>query len=229
MQLLPLSPPGRPGRRSARALACLAAGAAAFTLAACQKKELTFEERFHSANLSAAPGEKLADCMLGKLKASAAFRIGQQAAHENSHIEGLIVAPANRDKLRFGGPDVQLLLDDAGEALAVACGVDRAEWRARSPYLLLDGGENKITELGIQSMSYGIAMAGFQKRLATLPEFVRGSESVERERLRSVHHQGEVKRSRDETEAKRMSDFAVRPPAGETISEPPAATASQAQ
>lgn len=139
--------------RRARALNCLAAGAAALTLAACHKRELTFEERFHSANLAAVPGEKLAACMVEKLKPSAASPIGQQAARENSHIEGLIIQPADRDKVRFDGPNVQLLLDDAGEALAVAYGVDRAEWRARSPYLILDNGENKINEVGIRSMS----------------------------------------------------------------------------
>lgn len=146
-------------------------------LTACQKKELAFEERFHSANLAAVPGEKPCRLLAGKLKPSAAFLIGQQATRENSRIEGLVAQPADHNQIRFHGPDLQLLLDEAGEALAVACGVDRAEWRARLPYLMLDGGENQITNLGIRSMSYGIAMAGFQKRLAALPAFARGADN----------------------------------------------------
>lgn len=202
-----------PPRRelAARLLPCVAAAAAAVALAACQKKELTFEERFHSANLAAVPGEKLADCMLAKLKPSAAFRIGQQAARDNSRIEGLVIQATDRNQIRLQGPGVQLLLDGAGEALAVACGVERADWRARSPYLILDGGENQVTDLGIRSMSYGIAMAGFQKRLAALPAFARGAESVEQERSDAAARQHQAKTAYEQTEADRMRDFAVMP------------------
>lgn len=189
----------------------MAAAIAAFTLAACQKQELTFEERFHSANLAAAPGEKLADCMVSKLRSSAAFRIGQQAARENARVEGLIIQPADRNQVRLNGLDVQMLLDDAGEALAVACGVDRADWRARSPYLLVDGGENKINEVGIRSMSYGIAMVGFQKRMVALPGFLQGAESVQHEQAATAHQQESVQQSREQKEAERMRDFAVTP------------------
>lgn len=199
----------------------MAAVLVASALAACQKKDLTFEERFHSANLAAVPGEKLADCMVGRLKSSAAFRIGQEAARENARIEGLIVQPADRDQVRLSGPDVQLLLDDAGEALAVACGVDRAEWRARSPYLLLDGGENKINELGVRSMSYGIAMVGFQKRLAALPAFAQGTAGVEGERAAEAERAKQVTEVHVQTEADRMRDFAVAP-------DPSAASAGRA-
>lgn len=209
-------------RVAPRALPCVAAGALAIALAACHKRDLTFEERFHSANLAAVPGEKLAACMVKKLKPSAAFTIGQHAARENARIEGLIIQPADRNKISFNGPDVQELLDDAGEALAVACGVDRADWRARSPYLMLDGGENTITDRGIEVMSYGIAMSEFQKRLAALPAFAQGTASVEAERAAEAAHRQHLEEVHVQTEAERMREFAVQPEPNASTSAAPA-------